>query len=167
MPEIKDTKQELRDCPFCGSDLIDVESSIQMQQTNIKCTDCWVSLSFKCCEEEAIEAWNIRNPDLLKYKEAVDKAEKVLPKEKEIAKGEWIDRITYERKTTFNQYRTLAVPIVAKLTKEVEDWKACKKRYQDKLGEYVAKTEELEEQLKTAQLDAYGEALKNKLKDNK
>ena len=53
--------RELKPCPFCGSDLIDIQSSIQMEQTDIRCTDCDIRISFKCCEEDAVQDWNKRS----------------------------------------------------------------------------------------------------------
>ena len=58
---MKDKDRELKPCPFCGSDLIDIQSSIQMEQTDIRCTDCDILISFKCCEEDAVQDWNKRS----------------------------------------------------------------------------------------------------------
>ena len=69
--------RELKPCPFCGSDLIDIQSSIQMEQTDIRCTDCDILISFKCCEEDAVQDWNKRSYKPL-GEEELEKANKIL-----------------------------------------------------------------------------------------
>ena len=68
--------RELKPCPFCGSDLIDIQSSIQMEQTDIRCTDCDIRISFKCCEEDAVQDWNKRSYKPLGKEEIIEIAKK-------------------------------------------------------------------------------------------
>ena len=83
----------------------------------------------------------------MKQKELVDKVTSSLPRKKITQRDDGFDAADHETPIEveafnegFNQFHDLAVPVVAKLNLRIE---------------------ELEEKLKTAQLEAYGEALKN------
>ena len=45
-------------CPKCDSDLVDVDSSIQMQESVASCTDCGFSIQKRVPEERIEEIWD-------------------------------------------------------------------------------------------------------------
>lgn len=51
---------EIKPCPFCGSDYVHVDSSRSMQHSGIRCGDCNANISGECPEETIKEAWNTR-----------------------------------------------------------------------------------------------------------
>jgi predicted nucleic-acid-binding Zn-ribbon protein len=50
---------DLRNCPKCGSEFIDIDSSWEMQVSEIKCLDCGYSIQKHWPENWLTLLWNI------------------------------------------------------------------------------------------------------------
>lgn len=55
--------EELKPCPFCGSENIREHSGYPLEYWSVKCLDCGGRMQFYGSQQQAINAWNRRALD--------------------------------------------------------------------------------------------------------